>query len=83
MCGLPFNKLRNVAREICKLGNITYFCKFSKLGKKKCLITQKKNTHSKIAAPGSTSAGSFEVVLPNKDEDCIGYEKSEPRNLKK
>ena len=42
----------------------------------------KKNTHSKIATPGSTSAGSFEAVLSNKDEDRIGHEKSEPRNLK-
>ena len=45
---------------------------FSKLGKKKRLIRQKINNFSKIAAPGPTPAGSFEVVLSNKDERHIG-----------
>ena len=30
-----------------------------------------KNTLSKMAAPGTTSSGSFEVVLLNKDESRI------------
>ena len=45
---------------------ITCFDKFSKLGEKKCLVRQKR-TFSKIAAPGPTCSGSFQVVLLNKD----------------
>ena len=54
------------------LGNIAYSGKFTKLGEKKSLIRQKKNTLSKIAAPGLTCSVSFEAVLLNKDESCIG-----------
>ena len=54
------------------LGNIAYSGKFSKIGEKKCLIRQKKNTLSKVAAPGPTSSVSFEGVLSNKDESCLG-----------
>ena len=55
------------------LSNISYSGKFSKIGEKKCLIRQKKkNTLSKIAAPGPTSSVSFEGVLSNKDESRLG-----------
>ena len=33
---------------------------------------RQKNTMLKIAAPGPTSVGSFEVVLSNRDKSCIG-----------
>ena len=71
-CGIQFKKLGKPVREICKLGNINCFDKFCKLSKKKRLIRRKKNTLLKIAAPSLTSAGSFEVVLSNKDESDIG-----------
>ena len=54
------------------LGNVFYSGKFSKLGEKKSLIKQKKQTLSKITAPVSTSSVSFEAVLSNKDESCNG-----------
>ena len=54
------------------LGNIVYSGKFSKSSEKKCLVSPKKKTLSKIAAPGPTSSVSFEAVLSNKDESCIG-----------
>ena len=58
------------ARNICKLGDLAYFGKFTKLGKKKHLFRQK-NTLSKIAGPGPTSGSSFEVVLLSKNESII------------
>ena len=54
------------------LGNIAYSGKFSKLGEEKSLIRRKKNTLSKIAAPGRTCSAFFEAVLSNKDENHIG-----------
>ena len=54
------------------LGKIAYAGKFSKLGDKKLLIRWKKKTLSKIAAPGPTPSVSFEAVLLNKDESCMG-----------
>ena len=54
------------------LGSIAYFGKFSKLSEKKMPNQAKKKTFSKIAAPCPTSSVSFEAVLSNKDESCIG-----------
>ena len=42
------------------------------MSEKKCLIRQKKNNLSKIAAPGPTSSDSFEAVLSKKDDSRIG-----------
>ena len=61
----PNNPLLNGLNP--NIGNIAYSGKFSKLGEKKFLICQKKNTLSKIAAPGPTSSVSYEAVLSNKD----------------
>ena len=45
-------------RDICKLGDLDLF-------------RRKNKTLSKIAGPGLTSAGSFEVVLSSKNESGI------------
>ena len=58
-------------RKIYKLGDTVYFGKFSKLGEKKCLIRQKKNTLLKTATPVPTFSESFELALLNKDESHI------------
>ena len=52
---------------------ITKFCGVSRCEKKLLKIPGGGvYTLLKIAAPGPTSSGSFEVVLINKDESCIG-----------
>ena len=59
------------ARDICKLGDLAYFLANSPNWARKNAYLGKKNTLSKIAGPGPTSAGSFEVVLLSKNETSI------------
>ena len=70
--GLPFNKLVN--DQLGKSANETtlpILANSQNYVRKKGL-TRQKNVPLKIAAPGPTSPGFFEVVLLNKDESCIG-----------